>query len=749
MGAAAVRGPAQGIWSDVAVAPLTELLVRLARSAHAAFLEQAARARGADGADLEDVEARVAELHAAVTADGARTRALDLVRAARGTGADLPGADDPMADETDVVAHALLRGAAAVLDGAADEVADPAVSARLAASAIAVAAGDRNGVVHAGLLAAVVVAEAVAEPLCAVLADAGVPAARTTLPAATLAAGVAVGIATELEEDALLRALGLLVSCVVGQGSAASTRDARALAVGRAAGDVVLVLALAAAGFTANPRALEAPRGLIDALSGQAPGPERAARLESATGPRQRAALRASASAAPSTDGSPLSAEHDPVLMTLAAFVADGAVDADARHAARRTLANAIGLMVGAAQADAVRIAAEVVLASPGAPEAAVPGRPERMSAGLAAFLGGIATHYEDFDDTHLRTVAHPGAAVPPAVLALAQAIDADWDRTLDAVAVGVEAMLRVGDGMSPDHLDRGWHVTATTGHLGAAAGCARLLGLDAETAAHAMGLALVIATGTQSVLGTMAKPFHPGRAARDGVEAALLAARGWQAPSGALEGPDGFAHAHSTSPDLPIMVEELGARWELASNAFKPYACGIVAHPSIDAGIALRSLVPDPDDVVSVELDVNPFTLTAMGLAEPGPGLEGKFSVHHATAVGYLVGRAGPDEFTDARVLDSAVIAIRQRLRFNPVERIARDAVDVVATARDGAVHRFSIEHATGSVDRPMTDEQLRAKAIAEMSRTLAEDAARILAGRLFADVDGAVRDVVALSTP
>jgi len=735
MGAASARGPAQGIWSDVEVAPLTELLVQLGRTVRSAFTDER---------DVDDVRARAMELRAAAATEQACVRANDLVTAARGA-----SAGDLRTVATDAVASALLLGSAVAFGGAADEAADPEVSARRSASAIALAALEAMGATETDVLAAVVVAEAVAGRLSSVLADCGVPTSRTVLPAATLAAGVAVGIASDLDDGALLRALGLLVSCVVGQGPAAATRDARALAIGRAAGDVVLVLALSRGGFSANPRALEAPRGLIDALSGQTPSRDRSARLKAPVGRRVTSALRAAGSATPVTDSPTVTAERDPVLMELSSFVAHGVVDADARHAARRTLANAVGLIVCAAQADAVRIAAAVVLASPGAPDATMPGRAGRMSAALAAFLGGIAAHYEDFDDTHLRTVAHPGAVVPPAVLALAQAIGADWHATLDAVAVGVEAMLRVGDGMSPDHLDRGWHVTATTGHLGAAAGCARLLGLDAPATAHAMGLALVTATGTQTVLGTMAKPFHPGRAARDGLEAALLAARGWQAPSGALEGDVGFASAHSTQPDLGRMIGELGIRWELASNAFKPYACGIVAHPSIDAGIALRALVPDPDDIATVELEVNPFTLTAMGLAEPGPGLEGKFSVHHATAVGYLVGRAGPDEFIDARVLDPAVISLRRRLRFTPIERIPRDAVDVVATTRDGAVHRFSIEHATGSVDRPMTDAQLRAKATAEIARTLSTDAAHALAERLFADGDGPVRDVVALATP
>ena len=726
MGNAAHRGPAEGIWSGADVAPLTNELIGLGARL------MAAAPGGAGPADAhERSAARIAELERATSDPAARARGRELVTAARGTSASGASASDAQGDVADPVATALLLGSAAVLGG------DRGDAATIAFAAL----GGSGRVAEGRLRDTVAVAALLAERIAAVLEhDGPVPPARSALPAATLAAGVAVGLATDLDEAVLARAVGLMASCVVGQAPPATTRGARALAVGRAAGDVVLALALVGEGFTTNARALEAPRGLVDALTGRAPEPGRVALIREG----------AAAGAAPvAIDGPLVAPDTDPTLMALATFVAEGVVDADARHAARRTLANAVGLMVGAADADAVRIAASVVLPHAGAPEALVPGRSDRMSAAAAAFLGGIATHYEDFDDTHLRTVAHPGAAVPPAVLALAQTLGSDWDATLDAVAVGVEAMLRVADGMSPDHLDRGWHVTATTGHLGAAAGCARLLGLDAATTAHAMGLALVTATGTQSVLGTMAKPFHPGRAARDGVEAALLASYGWTAPSGALEGPHGFAASLSADPDLAFMTSELGTRWELANNAFKPYACGIVAHPSIDAGIALRDLVPDPDDVESVELEVNPFTLTAMGLAEPGPGLEGKFSVHHGTAVGYLVGRAGPDEFTDARVLDPAVIAVRRRLRFIPSERIARDAVDVVATTRGGQVHRFGIEHATGSVDRPMTDAQLHAKIVAEAARTLGEAAARSLADRLFAAEAGDVHGVVELATP
>lgn len=725
MGDGSTRGPAEGIWSGGDDAPFTRALLSLARGLLAADGAGAHQGRGRARA-----RGRVRGLQEAATDPTALARSADLLVAAGGATAD--ASDGP---DGDPVTLALRIGAAAVLGG------DPGDAATIAFAALGGTASDEDR-----LIAAVDAAEVLAGRIRALLVAGGTVAhARAELPAAVLGAGLAVGLLVSDDEDVLERAFGLMVSCVVGQGPPAATRDARAFAVGRAAGDLRLVLALAGASFTANPRALEAPRGLIDALTGSAPAPELIGLLEVPVGSDEEGV---SAPTAP--DEVPaLDPESDPVLLSLASFVAEVEVGPEARHAARRTLANAVGLMVGAADADAVRIAASVVPPSGSDRRAVVPGRSGPVAAATAAFLGGIATHYEDFDDTHLRTVAHPGAAVPPAVLALAQAVGADWEVALDAVAVGVEAMLRVADGMSPDHLDRGWHVTPMTGHLGAAAGCARVLGLDARATAHAMGLALVIATGTQSVLGTMAKPFHPGRAARDGVEAALLAARDWEAPSGVLEGPDGFARSHSTDPDLGLMVGDLGARWELAANAFKPYACGIVAHPSIDAGIALRGLVPDPERLASVELEVNPFTLTAMGLEEPGPGLEGKFSVYHATAVGYLTGRAGPDEFTDARVLDPAVIAVRRRLRFIPSERIARDAVEVVARTVDGEEHRLSIAHATGSVDRPMTDIELHAKVVGEASRSLDEVAARSLADRLLDAGVVSLREVVALAIP
>src|SRR5262249_12112697 len=147
----------------------------------------------------------------------------------------------------------------------------------------------------------------------------------------------------------------------------------------------------------------------------------------------------------------------------------------------------------------------------------------------------------------------------------------------------------RVGSMVYPDHYDRGWHITGSTGMLGAAAACARLLGLDAERTTMALGIAASQPIGVREQFGSMTKPFHPGGAARAGLVSALLAKHGYTASAKAIEAPRGLAQTFSTKCAWNEITDELGQRFEIAFNTFKPYACGIVIHPAIDGCIQLR----------------------------------------------------------------------------------------------------------------------------------------------------------------
>jgi len=328
-----------------------------------------------------------------------------------------------------------------------------------------------------------------------------------------------------------------------------------------------------------------------------------------------------------------------------------------------------------------------------------------------AALVNGISSHTFDFDDTHLKTIIHPAGPVASALLALAEGTGASGRQVIDALVLGIDVSCRVGNAMYPDHYDRGWHITGSTGTLGAAAGCARLLGLDEERTAMALGIAASQPVGMREQFGTMTKPFHPGAAARAGLTAALLAKHGFTASPRALEAPRGMMQTVSTKNDWNEITDELGSRFEISFNTYKPFACGIVIHPSIDACVQLRERGVKAADVVRVELKVHSLVLELTGKKEPKDGLEGKFSVYHGCAAGLVVGRAGEPEYDDAFVNREDVVALRRKVVATVDDAIDEASADVTAVLKDGRREHVFVEHAIGSLQRPLPDAALEDK--------------------------------------
>ncbi|MGH6622850.1 MAG: MmgE/PrpD family protein, partial [Burkholderiaceae bacterium] len=343
-----------------------------------------------------------------------------------------------------------------------------------------------------------------------------------------------------------------------------------------------------------------------------------------------------------------------PVTQILARFVAShpsrGWPDAVEREV-HRTLLNWIGCAVGAARHEAADAALAAVQMLEPAPQATVLGRSERVDIANAALINGITSHTFDFDDTHLKTIIHPAGPVASAALALAELTGASGRALIDALVLGIDVSCRIGNTIYPDHYDRGWHITGSTGTLGAAAACARLLALDEQRTTMALGIAASQPVGMREQFGTMTKPFHPGGAARAGLMSALLARHGFTASPRAIEAPRGFAQVVSTKTDWSEITDELGERFEISFNTYKPFACGIVIHPSIDACVQLRARGVRPEQVERIELRVHSLVLELTGKKEPVDGLQGKFSVYHGCAAGLVFGRAGEDEFSDAIV--------------------------------------------------------------------------------------------------
>lgn len=398
---------------------------------------------------------------------------------------------------------------------------------------------------------------------------------------------------------------------------------------------------------------------------------------------------------------------------TLAEFALEhryAEVPATTQAATLRTIRNAVGLAVGAAEHHSVVTTREVAGSLRAEPRLSLLGREQQLGTFSAPLVNAMAMHVEDYDDTHLRTIVHPGAPIVPAALGAAELAGADGGEVCSGVLVGVEAALRVANSICPEHFDLGWHLTGTAGHLGAAVAAGRVLGLTLDQLVAAIGLGVTQAAGFTSANGTMTKALHPGKAAADGLEAALLARRGFTGPAEPLVGRRGFATIASPRLDVAEILGDLGQRWEGELNAIKPYACGIVSHAAIDAAKAVRAQV-DAADLDEIEVRIPKVVLEVMGISDPGNALESKFSVRHCVAVGLVDGDGSPREFSDERAVAPDLVAVRDRVTPVIDSSVPKGAAVVRATTGDGREFVEEVIHATASAERPMTDGELAGK--------------------------------------
>jgi 2-methylcitrate dehydratase PrpD len=360
--------------------------------------------------------------------------------------------------------------------------------------------------------------------------------------------------------------------------------------------------------------------------------------------------------------------------------VTDGATAALVRHARRIrfdalppevvTVAKTCMLdWLGCALAGSREPLTEILLteaANHGA--ASLIGRDQKTSTHWAALVNGAAGHALDFDDTHLVMSGHPTVPVLPGVLALAESQNASGAALLAAFVAGVETECRLGPLMGLGHYAAGFHSTATLGTFGAAAACAHLMGLLESQWLHAFGIAGVEAAGLKSVFGTMSKPFQAGKASANGLLAAILASRGFTAATDIIEVEQGFAATHAGSADEAVLDRYEG-RFLVRDTVFKYHASCYLTHSAMEAALVLRDRMKfRADDAEAVRVLVPPGSLAVCNIAEPKTGLEGKFSLR-ATVAMALCGddTADPASFTDERMRDPALVAVRDRVEVMP----------------------------------------------------------------------------------
>lgn len=281
------------------------------------------------------------------------------------------------------------------------------------------------------------------------------------------------------------------------------------------------------------------------------------------------------------------------------------------------------------------------------------------------------------------------------------------------AYAVGFEAGVRIGQA-APGHHRNGWHLTGTLGTFAASAAAAKLLKLDAAQTTHALGIGGTQAAGMQQNRGTMCKSFHAGKAAANGIIAATLARNGFDSTAEIVEGRQGFCRIYSDVAVPEAVVDGLGRRWEITRNGHKPYACGVVLHPAIEALIGLRlEQNIDPASIEEVALRVHPLVLSITGTVDPKTGLQSKFSIYHSAAVALRDGAAGARQYTDEHALDPDIVALRNKVTVSADETLHNDEAHARVVAA-GKTYERHVEHASGTTANPMTDNAIQTKFIA-----------------------------------
>ncbi len=383
-------------------------------------------------------------------------------------------------------------------------------------------------------------------------------------------------------------------------------------------------------------------------------------------------------------------------------------------HEAKRALVDHVGVAMAAAAHPAVdaMLRSSQRAAGPGAHT--VIGRPETRALVFAALVNGFAAHLLDYDDTFNPgdTTVHGSAPVWPVIFALAERMPLSGADALAAFVAGFETECRVGRAAGDAHYEIGWHVTGTVGHLGAAAAAGRVLELSPSVLVQALGSAGTQAAGLKAVYGTDGKPLHAGKAAMDGLLAAIMADEGISSCTDIVEGARGLLAVMSSDSSPGKLVEGLGEHWNLLSNGYKAYPSGSLTHPSIDAVLALRAEYGfGAVDVARVHATVNSKAATVTGKVDPRTGLDAKFSMTHGVAVALTAPRPRLDHYTDTAALDPEISALRDIIEVRADDAVGKRAAVVTVDLTDGRSLTHRVENNTGTPDNPMTDAQLSAK--------------------------------------
>jgi 2-methylcitrate dehydratase PrpD len=383
------------------------------------------------------------------------------------------------------------------------------------------------------------------------------------------------------------------------------------------------------------------------------------------------------------------------------------------RELARQCILDYLGVALAGAEDPLVRILLDEMAEAGGSPQASVIGHEARLPALSAALVNGAASHALDYDDVNMAMPGHPSVAILPGLLALAELKGSAGRDVIAAFVAGYETACRIGAALQPGHYNLGFHSTGTVGSFGAATACARLLGLDAERTAIALGVVGTQAAGLKSQFGTMCKPFHAGKAAQNGLLAARLAARGFSSRTDIVECVQGFALTHGPDfvPDAALATPDDG--FHLLANLFKYHAACYFTHAPIECARRLRvEQRLTPEVIASITLRLDASCDRVCNIPVPVDGLQSKFSLRQTVAMALAgIDTASLGAYSAENAREPGLMQLRDRVRFEWQEGWPQTLCELELELVDGRC--ISARHDAGvpAADIAAQGERLAAK--------------------------------------
>ena len=418
------------------------------------------------------------------------------------------------------------------------------------------------------------------------------------------------------------------------------------------------------------------------------------------------------------------------VTRALADFIANTSYDdlpKEVVEHAKASILDWLGAALAGSLEPPARIITSIIEEIGGREQSTVIGTRIKTSPVNAALANGIIGHTVELDDIHEDAIIHPATSVIPAALAVAEYNDASGKDFITSVVVGYDVAIRIGMAINPSHYQF-WHTTGTAGTFGATAAASKILNLSSEEIVHALGIAGTQAAGLIEVFGTMSKPLNAGRAAANGVLAALLAQKGFTSSRAILESEKGFCRATAKECDLKKIIEDLGKRFEIVNNIFKIHASCGHTHGAIDAILLLiKKYNIKPEDVDRIVVGTYPIAVDVVGRNyEPKTAYEAKFSLPYCLAAAIIFGKVGLTEFSDEKLSNDMIKKLSKKVTVNvdPECINARlGCARVTVYTVDGRELSYRVDFPKGYPQNPLTKEELERKFVDLASLALPEE--------------------------